>query len=248
MQTILRWAARCLAITSFVISLPASAYLQFTYTSPQLPLTSYLIEDSPQDILDISLPPPAFTLSFSAPEQDLSLQPLTHFLMEDFTFSLISPEANYIDYPMDFSPAAYGQVTLNGDGMVAGWNLMVQITELVTPETNMLFHEMHDHHVRVISNSDRDDQVIFRFHPITWHGDWIQLVQLEIGFANTSGGNWTVEKISVPEPRLAGLLLIGLLVLLWSRQKGKNSLGDDKKLDHLCFAQMVYETNAPKYV
>jgi len=222
MKTVLRWAVRCLATAALATSLPASAYLQFTYTSQPLPLTSYLIEEWPQDLAEIGLPPPAFTLSFRAPEQDLSLQPLTPFLMEDFTFGLISPEADYIDYPMDFSPASYGQVNLDETGMVAGWNLMLQITELITPETDMLFHGMHDHHVRVSSNSESGDQVILRFHPITWHGEWIQLVQLEIGFTDTSSGNWTIEKVSVPEPRLAGLLLAGLLVLLWSRQKNKN--------------------------
>lgn len=227
MQTISRWVVRCLATAALVAALPASAYLQFTYTSQQLPLTSYLIEGSPYD-LEAPLAPPAFALSFSAPEQDLSLQPLTDFLMEDFTFTLLSPEANYIDYPMDFNPASFGQVSLNGDGTVAGWNLLIQITELITPETDVLVHGLSDHQVSIRANSETGDQLIARFHPVTWHRHWVQLAQLEVAFTNTSSGTWTVEKIPVPEPGLAELLLAGLLALLWSRQKGKSSKGDDK--------------------
>ncbi|MDO8343506.1 MAG: hypothetical protein Q7T48_09930 [Cellvibrio sp.] len=226
MQTILRWAVRCLAIVSIVASLPASAYLQFTYTSQQLPLTSYLIEEWPQDLFDPPLPPPAFTLSFRAPEQDLSLQPLTNFRAENFAFSLISPDADYIYYPVDIDPTSYGQVSLDRAGMVAGWNLMVQMTELITPDTDMLVHEMSDHQIRISSNSETGDQLTLRFHPTTWHRHWIQLAQLEFTFADISSGNWTIEKVSVPEPRLATLLMVGLLVLLWSRQKNKKALDD----------------------
>lgn len=222
MQTILRWTARCLAAAALVISLPASAYLQFTYTSQPLPLTSYLVEGSSQDLIDPPLAAPAFTLSFRAPEQDLSLQPLTPFIAESFAFSLTT-EPNYIDYPIDIDPASYGQVSLTGDGTVAGWDLMVQMKELITPETDLQIYEMSDHHVSVVSNSETGDQLISRFHPVTWHREnWIQLVQLEFAFTNESErGSWTVEQIDLPEPGLAGLLVTGLSLLLWSRRRIK---------------------------
>lgn len=225
MQTILRWALRCLATTTLVISLPASAYLQFTYTSQPLPLTSYLVDGWPYD-LDEPLPPLAFNLSFTAPEQDLSLNPLTHFVGENFTFNLISPDANaIIYYPIDIKPSSYGHVSLNQEGEVADWNLMLQMTELITPETDMLFYELNDHQIRVTSSSEAGDQLTLRFHPTLWRGYWLQLAQLEITHADTSSGNWTVEKFSVPEPHLAGLLLTGLLVLLRSRQRGLRRIG-----------------------
>ncbi len=223
MQTILRWALRCLAAATLAISLPASAYLQFTYTSQPLPLTSYLVDGWPYDVG--VLPPLGFRLSFSAPEQDLSLHPLTHFVGENFTFNLISPDADsIINYPIDIKPSSYGQVSLNDEGEVAGWNLMLQMTELITPDTDMLFYELHDHEIGVASSSETGDQLTFRFHPTLWRGYWLQLAQLEITYADTTSGHWTVEKFSVPEPRLVGLLWIGLLVLFWSRQQGKRRI------------------------
>jgi len=225
MQTILRWAVRCLAILSLVISLPASAYLQFTYTSQPLPLNSYRVDGWPYD-LDEPLPPFAFNLSFSAPEQDLSLHPLTHFVGENLTFHLISPNADdIIYYPIDIKPSSYGHVSLNEEGEVAGWNLMLQMTELITPDTDMLFYELNDHQIHLTSSSAVGDQLTFRFHPTLWRGYWLQLAQLEITYADTSSGRWTIEQFSVPEPRLAGLLLAGLLVLLWSRQQRRRRIG-----------------------
>jgi hypothetical protein len=211
MHQVHRWAVRCLAAASFAIALPASAYLQFTYTSQPLPLTSYLIEGYPQDINEVPLPPPAFSLSFTAPGPDLARSASNAYVGTDFKFSLISPEAEYID------------------GKVDGWDLAIQITELITPDTNLLFHRMNDHHVNVVSNSERGDQVVNSFHPITWHGEWIQLAQLEITFADMKNrGTWTVNKIDVPEPGLAGLLATSLTMLLWSRRRHKSVFGREK--------------------
>jgi len=79
--------------------------------------------------------------------------------------------------------------------------------------------------VSIISNSESGDKVIDRFHPITWHGEWIQLAQLELTFANESErGTWTVEKVDLPEPGLTGLLMTGFIVLLWCRRRAKAPL------------------------
>ncbi|MEN0038546.1 MAG: hypothetical protein AAGC78_15830 [Cellvibrio sp.] len=229
MHKIHHWAVRCLAASSLAIALPASAYLQFTYTSQPLPLTSYLIEGYPQDINEVPLPPPAFSISFSAQEPDAARSAANAYFAKDLTFSLISPDAEYINYPILLDPASYGQVTLGADGAVAGWDLMLQITELITPETDLLFHKMNDHHVNVVSNSERGDQVVNRFHPITWHGEWIQLAQLEFTFADMKNrGSWTVEKVELPEPGLAWLLATGLTALLWSRRRHKSVFGREK--------------------
>lgn len=224
MRMIHHWAVRCLAVASLITALPASAHYQFTYTSQSLPLSSYAIEGSPQDINEIFLPAPAFSLSFTSQEQTISRSAVPSFYSNDLRFSLISPDANYIDYPILIDPSSYGQVTLGEDGKVAGWDFMVQMTELITPETDMLFHKMHDHHVNVLSNSENGDQMGYRFHPITWHGEWIQLVQLDINFAEAKNrGTWTVEKITLPEPGVAGLLLSGLAVLIWTRRRNKGA-------------------------
>ena len=222
MHMIRRWTVRCLAIVSLVVSLPASAYLQFTYTSQPLPLASHSIEGYPQDISEMLLPPPAFSISFTAQELDFARTASSSYSASGLQFSLISPEAEYINYPLLLDPSSYGRITLGLDGKVESWDLMLQITELITPETDLLFHRMHDHHVNVVSHSDHGDQTVLRFHPLTWHREWIQLAQLEFAFADPDNhGIWTVENIALPEPRLAGLLLSGLAVLFWSRRRAK---------------------------
>lgn len=233
MHSTLRWTMRCLAAICLTIALPASAHLQFTYTSQPLPMSSYLVDGWPYDLGE-SMPPPAFTFSFTAPEQNLTQESLVHYVGENFTFALISPDADYIYYSIDIKPASYAQVSLNAKGEVAGWDFMLAITELITPETDMFFYNMSDHEVRVTSNSETGDLLRLRFHPITWHRHWIQLAQLEIDFSGAQSGHWTVDKISVPEPPLVGLLLIGLLMLIWSREHikrtpiGRNSVVTDE--------------------
>jgi hypothetical protein len=217
-----RWVRCYLAFVSLVISLPSSAYLQFTYTSPELPLTAAYIEGYPWDISDIGLMPVGFSISFKTPEQDLSRKPITHFFMDDFTFSFRS-EHDLLYYPLRLSPASYGRVSLNREGEILGWNLMIAITELITPDTNMWFYRNVNHRVDIVSQGGTGlcncDLFTNKFHPTTWHGQWIQLVLLQFDYSNTNNvDSWTIEKIAVPEPRTMAFLLIGLLGLLWSRR------------------------------
>ncbi len=221
------WIKRFLVIASMVISLPASAYLQFTYTSPELPLTAAYIEGYPWDISDIGLMPVGFSISFKTPEQDLSRKPITHFFMDDFTFSFRS-EHDLLYYPLRLSPASYGRVSLNREGEILGWNLMIAITELITPDTNMWFHRNVNHRVDIVSQGGTGlcncDVFTNKFHPTTWHGQWIQLVLLQFDYSNTNNvDSWTIEKIAVPEPRTMAFLLIGLLGLLWCRRVRQGS-------------------------
>ncbi len=217
------WAARCLAFIALAVSLPASAHLVFTYTSNELPLTSYAVNGELQDLGDLKdLPPIAFRFSFTAPEQDLSLQPFTTFRFEDFTFSLVSPDAESILYfPLDLvSSKSGGWVTLDQNGNITGWNVMLRITELITPETNLFFHRMDRHFVAIKSSSDDGDKFSNRFHPSTYHRDqYIQLAKVQLSYSGLNNlGNWMVTKIAVPESGVAGLLLAGSLGLLWSRR------------------------------
>lgn len=81
----------------------------------------------------------------------------------------------------------------------------------------------------VVSNSAHGDQVVNRFHPITSHGEWIQLAQLEFTFADMKNrGIWTVEKIALPEPGLTVLLLTGLGMLAQSRRRRKRQVHREK--------------------
>ena len=86
---------------------------------------------------------------------------------------------------------------------------------------------MRNHHInhrvdiisRAGSNMCNCDLYTNQFHPTTWHGQWIQLVALKFEYSNTnSAGNWTIEKMTVPEPASAGLLLAGLLGLFGLRR------------------------------
>ncbi len=216
------WVKRFLAIVSLVISVPASAYLEFTYTSPELPLTAAFMDGYPWDIADIGLMPVGFSVSFKTPEQDLSRKPITHFFMDDFTFSFRS-EHDLLYYPLRLSPASYGRVSLNRKGEILGWNLMITITELITPDTNMWAYRNINHRVDIKSQSGTGmcncDVFTNRFHPTTWHGHWIQLVLLQFDYSAANDvGSWTIEKVPVPEPRMTLFLVIGILGLLWYRR------------------------------
>lgn len=76
MRVIYHWVSRCSFIVLLLSSFPASAHLVFTYTSDELPLTSYSVNGVLQDLGDYDdVPPVAFSFSFTADEQDLSLNP-----------------------------------------------------------------------------------------------------------------------------------------------------------------------------
>ncbi|WP_039916786.1 hypothetical protein [Cellvibrio mixtus] len=222
------WAARCLAVITLVISLPASAHLVFTYTSNELPLTAYTINGYPENINDYKdILPLAFSYSFTVPEQDLSLQPSTTFRFTDFTFSLISPIAeSIIYYTLDLtSSRSGGWVTLDQSGNITGWNVMLRMTELITPETNLFFHRLSNNFIAVKSSSEDGDKLSNRFHPSTWHGYYIQLAKIQMSYSGASNfNNWTIERVAVPEAGSAGLLVMGLSALFWLRGGRKNIL------------------------
>lgn len=216
-----RLLIRCLACASFVISFPASAYLQFTYTSPELPLIAAFYDGSPWEDYPHELREPlSFTLSFKAEEQDLSLKPVTHFFMDDFVFSLNAPVADGIfNYPMRVSPVSYGRVSLNKKGEIVGWNLIMTITELITPETDMQEVYAADRWETIVSRGGAGtcncDVFTSRVNVHTWHYVWIQLAPLRFDYSNSNSvDNWTLEKIAVPEPTSVGLLLMGALGFL----------------------------------
>lgn len=231
MRVVRRWIACCLATAALTASLPAAAHLLFTYTSQVLPLSSYSVNEELWDLDELGeMEPIQFALSFTAAEQDLSLSPLTEFRFTQFNFALISPNAaDVLWFPLDMtSSRSGGQVTLDQDGDVVAWNLLVRMTELITPETDMFFHRLERHFVAVKSSGGTDtcncDKFTNRFHPITWHRHWIQLAKIQMSYSDSSNpGGWTVAKIAVPEPRVAGLLLAGLLGLLWSRRSNRGS-------------------------
>jgi hypothetical protein len=217
------WIARILFFSALMISLPASAYLQFTYTSQQLPLTQALYGNAPwEDFVYEDYGPFNFSISFKADEQDLSLKPVTHFLMDDFTFAF---DADYfvLDYPLRISPTSTGRVSLNKKGEIVGWNLTVTITQLITPDTDMEQLYAAGHWETIASRggtgSCNCDVFTHRINSHTWHHRWIKLAPLQYIYSGESGiDNWSIEKINVPEPGSAGLLLAGLLGLLGLRR------------------------------
>ncbi|WP_039916788.1 PEP-CTERM sorting domain-containing protein [Cellvibrio mixtus] len=222
MRVIYKWAARCSVIALFVFSLPASAHLVFTYTSDELPLTSYSINGELDDLANhTDILPIAFTFSFTAPEQDLSLNPSTKFSFKNFTFSLISPEG-LIEFPLDlFSERSGGWVNLDSAGNVLEWNVLLRITELITPDTDLILHRLARHFVALKTNSETgEDKFTNRFHPVEWESRWVQGEKIQQSYSGgNDAGNWSITKVDVPEPGVAGLLLAGVLGLFWSRRE-----------------------------
>lgn len=217
--------AGVLAVLSLVISLPAFAYLQFTYTSPQLPLTAAYYDGSPWEDYPVELREPvSFSLSFKTDEQDLSRKPVTDFYMKDFEFTFNFEAGDGVfDYPMRVSPVSYGRVSLNREGEIVGWNLTITITELITPETDIERVHVADYWELILSRGGDGtcncDQLISRFNVHTWHYVWLQLAPLQFDYSSlTNAGNWTIERIPVPEPMGLGLLLATGLGLLGIRR------------------------------
>lgn len=230
MRITCRWAARyvvvrCLAFIALILSLPASAHLLFTYTSDELPITAFAMDGELQDIeLYRDLSPISFSFSFTAPEQDLSLQPSTVFRFKEFSFSVAYADGSEVlHFPLDLlSSRSGGWVTLNSAGEVTGWNVLLRITELVTPETDLFLYRLARHFVALKTSSETgEDKFSNRFHPLLEHGDhWHQLVKLQLSYSGANAAdNWTLARIAVPEPGVAGLLLAGLLGLCWSRRE-----------------------------
>ncbi|HEY8942193.1 MAG TPA: PEP-CTERM sorting domain-containing protein [Cellvibrio sp.] len=224
MHTIHRWAVRCLAFMSVALAVPASAYLQFTYTSPELPPTAVFIAGDPVNVDDFWLEPISFNVSFNVAEQDLSLKPITHFFMDDFSITFNS-EYGPLYFPLRLSPASYGRVSLNRDGDITGWNLMLTITELITPQTDMIEYRLANYRVDITSQNGTGcncDLFSNRFHPFTWHGGrYIQFQLYQFDYLGTNdAGSWTIREISVPEPQALPLLLVGLPGLIaWRRRR-----------------------------
>ncbi len=218
------WAATSLSLMWLICSLPAAANYHFTYTSQPLPLTSYLIDGYPQDINDLEIASPVMKVSFNAVQQASGEQSMvaaagTSYRAMDFTFSLSVDEGEIIYYPILFDPSSYAQVTLDG-GAVVAWDLMLQMTELITPETDMFFYERNGHWAKVRSTNHTGDEVINRFHPFTWHGEWIQLALIEHTFSGINNpGVWVVTPTWVPEPRMGGIFLMGFVALCWYRRR-----------------------------
>ncbi|WP_323813711.1 PEP-CTERM sorting domain-containing protein [Cellvibrio sp. NN19] len=210
------------------LALPCSAaYLKFTYANPDLFFSSHKVNGVPTEIEDgMGFVPliPAFALSFTLPEKDLSLQPTTSFFTRELNLSLSSDSAGYLDFPIDLSPSSYAQVLLDQTGQIASWNLVAFARELITPETNLEAHRLTDRWVNVRSYSTSGDQLVERFHPLTSRRETlIQLALLEFNYADeTSLSNWTIERIDVPEPGLAGLFFSGLATLLWCRRRDRS--------------------------
>lgn len=220
-------AVRYLAAALFtLVALPSSAaYLQFTYTNQDLFFTSHKVEGVPTVIDGFEPPIPFFSISFTVPEQDLSLKPTTSFFTRQLNLTLGSNIEGILDFPINLSPSSYAQVSLDQMGQITSWNLVAFARELITPETNLELHRLEEMWVNVRSNSATGDLLTNRFHTTTRQQlTLIQAAQLEFNYADeTSLSNWTLARIPVPEPGLAGLLLGGLTVLLWCRREDKKT-------------------------
>ena len=216
-----------LTLTLFAfVALPSSAaLLKFTYTNPELLFTTHKVDEVPTVIDGFEAPIVFIRFSFTVPEQNLSLQPITSFYTQDLNLTADSSNPDILYSTLELLPFSYAQVSLNQTGEIISWDLAAFAKEAITPETNLEEHARTDESVNVRSNSASGDLLTHRFHPSTWHGHWIQLALLEFNYEDEASlNNWTLERIRVPEPGLAGLSLSGVAILFWRRRAHKNTI------------------------
>ncbi|HEY8939091.1 MAG TPA: hypothetical protein VIM59_02835 [Cellvibrio sp.] len=203
----------------------ANALLLFTYTSNPLPWQASYNEGYPDDLgSDIA---PSFTLSFTAPEQDWTLKKSTNFFMENPSITLTD---NYILEQIDIRSLSYGRVTLDQNGAVSGWNLILFLTEYIAPGATpfekylyQLASERIDIVSRYGSNTCNCDSFKKHFYPLYYFprsNTYMRLAQQDRFYGDSnSPGQWTISHINVSEPPALGLMVIGLGSLFFYRRR-----------------------------
>ena len=203
----------------------ANAVLLFTYTSNQLPWqASYSESESVEWGNDIA---PSFTLSFTAPEQDWTLKKNTNLFMENPSITLTD---NYILEQIDIRSLSYGRVTLDKNGDVTGWNLILFLTEYIAPNATPFekyLYQLTSERIDIVSRYGSDtcncDSFKKHFYPVYYFprsNSYMRLVQQDRFYGDSNDpGQWTISHINVSEPPALGLLVIGLGSLMFYRRR-----------------------------
>lgn len=99
--------------------------------------------------------------------------------------------------------------------------MLLRITELITPETDLILHRLARHFVALKTSSETgEDKFTNRYHPVEWEKRWVPGDKIQMSYSGgNNSGNWAIARVSVPESGVAGLLLTGLLGLFWSRRQ-----------------------------
>jgi hypothetical protein len=203
--------------SAILLTQPAFANPQFTYTSQELPFEGGYLGGQPDDSIGIDEPPyPSFSVSFAATENDS----LASLLSGDLTISL-SPQSSKL---LNALPVTDGQVAFDNDGNVTAWHFALALTETspATPDeppgsTGWFVESTHG------ANTCNCDWFMYDFDIYTQRPYYTWAYANTVGFLygglNTnSPENWTIGRADVPEPPtsllfLAGLAMIGLVRL-----------------------------------
>ncbi len=206
----------------------ASATLLFTYTSKDLLWKESYNQGSPEDTgNDIS---PSFTLTFTAPYADWTQKKSTNFYMQNAS---ITVDENYILNQIDIGSLSSGRVTLDQQGNVVGWNLILFLKEFLAADASGLekyLHGLAADNIDIVSrygaNTCNCDSLKKKFHPLYYFprsNTYMRLAKQEryYGYEN-SAGQWQVSRIHVPEPATTTLFLFGLAGLAATRLRKKS--------------------------
>lgn len=220
-------------VSAFLLLLMATApiahagLMKFTYTSKPLPIQSAFMEGYPDSSVDLNdWVAPSFTLTFTAPEQDLTLKKNTSFFMGDAQLTM---QENFILNNVHIRPQSYGRVSLDADGQVTGWNLILFLTEFIPHDAThfdkyllQLASARFDIVSRYGSGTCNCDSIRESFHPVYYSprsNTYTRLVNLERYYGDINETNqWQVDRIAVPEPHSIGLIALALSALFIRRR------------------------------
>lgn len=208
-----------------MLNTSANAALLFTYTSNDLLWQESYSAGYPFDLGgEIS---PSFTLTFTAPYVDWTQKKSTHFYMENAS---ISVDENHILQNINISSLSTGRVTLDQNGQVTGWNLILFLTEFLAADATPLEKYLHGlvaSNIDIVSRYGADtcncDSLKKKFHPLYYYprsNTYERLAKQERFYGGDNNPDqWEVSHIEVSEPKTIALLAIGLGSLFLFRRR-----------------------------
>lgn len=218
MKFIQRLSTTATLFLTTLFSQSSLAYLQFTYTSQELPLLQGYRDGEVDDGIGSYDPPfPLFSASFTKTDNSQTMT---------FNTGDLSVGAPYPPYQLlNDVPATNSSITLNKDGIVAAWNFSLAMTQIVpeSPDNPMYSRNWLVESSYGINTCNCDKLFfgadLFIERPFnTW-----QFIGT-LGFLHggpSDPGNWSIGEVNVPEPQPHMLFLTSLAMIMLARSRRK---------------------------